>query len=146
MTTSTSNAPNLMQAVPFFRASNMDNSLKFYMEGLGFTIKNQWVPRGIIEWCRLERDGVSLMLQEPRRDKPVRPLEGKPGLGVSICFQCKDAIALYHECLSRGLTPGEPFVGNGMWVTSIADPDGYSLSFQSPSDVPEETEYKNWKK
>lgn len=146
MTTTTDNTPNLMQAVPFFRASNMDNSLKFYIEGLGFTMKNKWVPRGIVEWCWLERDGVALMLQEPWRDNPVPPLEGKPGLGVNICFQCKDAIALYHEFLSRGLTPSEPFVGNGMWVTSVTDPDGYHLEFESLTDVPEETEYKDWKK
>ena len=28
-----------------------------------------------------------------------------------------------------------------MWVTSIKDPDGYDLNFESPTDAPEETEY-----
>jgi hypothetical protein len=31
------------------------------------------------------------------------------------------------------------FVGNGLWVTSFADPDGYRLDFESPTDVPEDT-------
>jgi hypothetical protein len=26
-----------------------------------------------------------------------------------------------------------------MWVTSVSDPDGYELYFESPTDVPEET-------
>jgi catechol 2,3-dioxygenase-like lactoylglutathione lyase family enzyme len=138
------NEPNLLQAVPFFRVSNMDASLQFYTDGLGFTIKLQWTPRDIIEWCWLQRDGVALMLQEPRRDQPILPLEGKPGLGVSISFQCRDALSLYQEFLSRGLTPSEPFVGNAMWVTTLTDPDGYRLEFESRTEVPEETTYSNW--
>ena len=34
---------------------------------------------------------------------------------------------------------GRPFVGNGMWVTSVEDPDGHRLEFESFTDVPEET-------
>lgn len=34
-----------------------------------------------------------------------------------------------------------PFVGNGMWVTSLADPDGYWIDFESLMDVPEEKVY-----
>jgi hypothetical protein len=32
-------------------------------------------------------------------------------------------------------------VGNGLWVTSVKDPDGYLLDFESPTDTPEETVY-----
>jgi lactoylglutathione lyase len=28
-----------------------------------------------------------------------------------------------------------------MWVTSLFDPDGYRIEFESPTDVPEETEF-----
>ena len=45
-------------------------SLDFYIDKLGFKLTNQWVPHGKIEWCWLQRDEVSIMLQEPRdRDK-----------------------------------------------------------------------------
>jgi hypothetical protein len=30
-------------------------------------------------------------------------------------------------------------VGNGLWNTSVTDPDGYVLEFASPTDLPEET-------
>ena len=40
-----------------------------------------------------------------------------------------------------GIAASKPFVGNMMWVTSLTDPDGYRLDFESPTDVPEETEY-----
>ena len=69
---------------------------------------------------------------------------GKLGLGVSICFMCADALAIYRDARARGLDPGEPFVGNGLWVTSFADPDGYRLDFESPTDVPEDTKLGEW--
>jgi catechol 2,3-dioxygenase-like lactoylglutathione lyase family enzyme len=134
--------PNLRQAVPFLNVTNMDASLRFYIEGLGFAIVRRWDPEGRIRWCWLERDRVAVMLQEYWKDErpggaPVGPL----GQGVTVCFMCADAIAVYHDARSRGLAPSRPFVGNGLWVTSLADPDGYRLDFESPTDVDEETVY-----
>ncbi len=145
MNDSTTPRPNLQQAVPFLRVSNMQASLKFYMGGLGFELKNTWAPRGTIEWCWLARDGVAIMLQEPRPEwVATHPPEGQMGIGMSIEFQCLDAIALYQEFTAKGLSPSEPFVGNGLWVTSITDPDGFRLGFESPTDVREETTYTAW--
>lgn len=138
--------PNIKQAVPFFRVADMEASLKFYMDGLGFTMTNKWTPRGKIEWCWLQRDNIALMLQEPRKESAHPMPETKVGLGVSICFICEDALLLYHEFIGRGTDASEPFVGNWMWVTSVKDPDGYVLEFESSTDVPEETGYSEWKK
>ncbi len=134
---------NIRLAVPFFGVRDMEASLKFYLEILGFAMTNTWTPRGKIEWCCLQRDDVSLMLQE-WRDKEKFDREGPKGKGMSICFQCADALALYHEFRSRGIDLKEPFVGNNMWVIGIMDPDGYRLDFQSPTDLPEETKYSDW--
>jgi hypothetical protein len=54
---------------------------------------------------------------------------------------CADAFAIYHEIIARGVAARRPFVGNGPWVTSVEDPDGYHLDFESPTDVPEDTIY-----
>ena len=40
---------------------------------------------------------------------------------------------------ARGIEASRPFVGNGMWVTSLSDSDGYRIDFESYTDVPEET-------
>jgi hypothetical protein len=58
---------------------------------------------------------------------------------MSINFICKDSVALWRDFLARGLSAKRPFVGNGMWVTQVSDPDGYDLSFESLTDVPEDT-------
>jgi uncharacterized glyoxalase superfamily protein PhnB len=108
-------------------------------------MKNQWIPDrleenpdGRIRWCWLELGHAAIMLQEflPER----RPSE-KLGTGVSVCFQCEDALALLRQFKSRGIkTRKQPFVGNGLWVVPLTDPDGYRIEFSSPTDAPEESE------
>lgn len=137
------NERNLKLAVPFFMVTNIDRSLDFYTGGLGFQIKIDWKPEGKIEWCWLERDGVAVMLQEYR--KAFLPKE-KPGQGVSICFMCNDALALYQEFLQKGLSLKEPFVGNNLWVVEVSDPDNYILCFESPTNTPEGTTYSGFQK
>lgn len=137
---------NIKQTVPFFAVSNMETSLRFYTEGLGFEIKYKWVPHDKIEWCFLQRDSGTLMLQQPRKDDhhPGMP-EGKLGVGISIFFICEDALAIYHELIAKCIDASEPFVSNTMWLTSLKDPDGYSIEFESSTDTPEGTLYSDYK-
>jgi catechol 2,3-dioxygenase-like lactoylglutathione lyase family enzyme len=143
----TMTSANVKQAVPFFGVTNMEASLRFYVDGLGFKMKRWWIPDdgqghyrpdGKIRWCWLELGEAAIMLQEfiPER-QPKEPL----GTGVNVCFQCEDALALYREFKSRGIqTRGRPSVGNRLWVVPVTDPDGYRMEFSSPTDVPEDTE------
>jgi hypothetical protein len=124
-----------MQAVPFFAVANIEESSRWYIDRLGFTMTKSWRPEGKLEWCWLEIGDAALMLQEYRKLP-----DGVLGAGVSICFVCDDAIAFYREVKARGVDAKRPFVGNGMWVTSMTDPDGYQLHFESVTDAPEESE------
>jgi catechol 2,3-dioxygenase-like lactoylglutathione lyase family enzyme len=136
--------PDLRQAVPFLSVSSMEDSLRFYIDGLGFEMAEKWEDEGTVRWCRLVRGGAALMLQDFRRDggKTWSP-DGPLGLGVSIMFICSDALSAYREFTARGLTPSLPFVGNGMWVTSLRDPDGYRVEFESQTDEPEDTTFND---
>jgi lactoylglutathione lyase len=141
-----SDAPNVRLAVPFFHVKDIEASLRFYVDGLGFRITRRWEPDGRIRWCWLELDQVAIMLQEYWKDgRPGGWPDGPMGQGVTICFTCADAIAVYHDASARGLNPARPFVGNNFWVTSFTDPDGYRLDFESPTDVPEDTVYADLK-
>jgi lactoylglutathione lyase len=136
------NTSNVRQAVPFFGITNIEASIRFYVDGLGFKLTRHWAPEGRIRWCWLEHGDAALMLQEYWKDgRPGGAPAGPLGQGVSICFMCADAISVYHAAIARGLTPARPFVGNKLWVTSLTDPDGYHLDFESPTDVPEDTVY-----
>jgi lactoylglutathione lyase len=129
-------ATNVKQAVPFFHVSNIEASVRYYVEGLGFELTKKWIDEGKLRWCWLEIGDAALMLQEFRK-----PPEGKVGVGVTICFNCEDALAIYGAVVARGIQAAKPFVGNAIWVTSMFDPDGYKIEFESPTDVAEETEY-----
>ncbi len=137
--------PNVRQAVPFFHVKDMPAALRFYVDGLGFTAKITWTPDdpSQVRWCWLELGGAALMLQAFWRDgAPGGWPSDQLGQGVSVCFMCEDALAVRREALARGLQPSQrPFVGNGLWVVSYVDPDGYRIDFESPTDVAEETEY-----
>jgi len=135
---------NVKQAVPFFNVTDIEASLRFYVDGLGCSMTNKWVPKGHLRWCWLQLGDAALMLQQYWRDgRPAAAPDGPLGQGVSICFMCVDAIAIYRDITTRGVAAKRPFVGNGLWVTTVADPDGYRLEFESPTDEPEETVYSS---
>ena len=142
MKTENKTEPNVKQAVPFFAVSNIERSVRYYVEGLGFEMTNKWNDEGKLRWCWLQNGGAAIMLQEFRTEGHDSWVpKGKLGEGVSICFICTDALAIYRQVKSRGIEASRPFVGNGMWVTSLSDPDGYRIDFESYTDVPEETQY-----
>jgi hypothetical protein len=82
---------NVTQVVPMLGVTDMEASLRFYLDSVGFELTNKWTPEGKIRWCWLQLGGAALMLQEFKK-KP----EGKLGQGVSLNFQCKDSLAIYH--------------------------------------------------
>jgi catechol 2,3-dioxygenase-like lactoylglutathione lyase family enzyme len=133
---------NVKQAVPFFAVKDMDATVQFYTDGLGFKITKRWDVNGSLRWCWMELDAVAMMFQTDMTEEGVmRMHQGKVGDGTTISFQCTDALAIYHSAKASGLSPTRPQVGNGMWITALADPDGYRLEFESFTDVPEETLY-----
>ena len=132
--------PNLQQTVPLLAVADMTATLRFYVDGLGFAIARRWDDQGKLRWCRLERGGAALMLQEFAKEghDSWRP-EGKVGEGVTVYIICDDAPAIHRVAKSRGLAPTVPVVENGMWVTRLTDPDGYKLAFESATDAAEDT-------
>src|SRR5208283_3270505 len=63
------------QVVPFLRVSDIERSLRFYTDGLGFTMAMHCIDGGKLRWCRLEKGGAAIMLQEIWRkgDRTGRP-------------------------------------------------------------------------
>jgi catechol 2,3-dioxygenase-like lactoylglutathione lyase family enzyme len=134
--------PNVLQAVPFFAVSNIEESVRHYVDLLGFVMTRKWIDQGRLRWCWLQIGDAALMLQEFRREGHDSSVPaGKVGEGVSIYFQCRDALAVYRAATRRGVNASKPIVGNGQWETFLSDPDGYKIVFVSPTDLPEDTEF-----
>jgi hypothetical protein len=147
MTTTLKVDRNVKEVVPFLHVSSMELSVRFYLDGIGFTMKYKWVVEGKLRWCWLSLGGASLMLQEfPKEGHDSWVPVGKVGEGVSLYFTCEDAIAIYKELKSRAIQASEPQVGNAMWVTGLSDPDGHRLFFESATDTPEDTKLSELKR
>ena len=139
---------NLKQTAPFWGVTNMETSLRFYADGLGFKMKHWWIPDrvedkpdGRIRWYWLERGEAALMLQEflPGQ-RPAQTL----GTGVNVCFICEDALALYREFKSRGVqTRTRPFAGNRLLVVPVTDPDDTALNSRARPMHPRKANLKN---
>jgi catechol 2,3-dioxygenase-like lactoylglutathione lyase family enzyme len=48
---------NVKQVVPFFGVSDIEESLRYYVDGLGFQMTSKWVDEGKLRWCWLEYGG-----------------------------------------------------------------------------------------
>lgn len=127
--------PNSIQElVPLLFVENVTQSVSFYRDQLGFEMTLNWEPEGKLSWCRLERDGVALMLQLACPDEDGTTEERSKGIG--FFFLCEDAHAMYEELRGKGLELEPPKVAfYGMNQLFLKDPDGYELCFQNP--VPE---------
>lgn len=76
------------------------------------------------------------MLQE-FWDKPKETL-GTGALG--LLHVRRRASSLPPVQIARNTDTETPFVGNGLWVVPVTDPDGYRMELESPTDAPEEVE------
>lgn len=120
----------LKELTPLLIVAAMSRSLAFYRDQLGFRITQGWSPDGRLAWCRLERDGVSLMLQQACDEDG--PAAGR-GRGVVFYFSCADASAEYERVRASGVNVAPPQVAfYGMSQLVVTDPDGYELRFQNP--------------
>ena len=48
---------NVKQAVPFFGVSDIEESLRYYVDGLGSQMTKKWIDEGKLRWCWLEYGG-----------------------------------------------------------------------------------------
>ncbi len=127
------------QLVPELDVSDLDKSLTFYVDTIGFQVKYHRMEE---RFAFLEMDGISLMLQEaagPGRRFRTAPLEKPYGRGVNFQIHVPDVESLYERLLAVRATVVIPIekkwyqvavnreVGNFQFV--VADLDGYLLRF-----------------
>ena len=119
----------ISELVPLLYVDDVDLSVAFYRNKLGFQLAMAWEPDGKLTWCRLERAGAAVMLQqEDEEDGPA----AQRGRGVALFFNCDDAEALHGELGANGLSLAPPELAfYGMNQVFVKDPDGYELCFQS---------------
>lgn len=121
-------------ARPIFNVSDVEASLRFYVEKLGFTIPWRFDEEGRAYVAQVDRQGCSIILARTWREKI-----GKGLLFISLNVEPPTAAtgiealdALRAELEGRGVV-----VKDGRWgyrLLVVDDPDGNQLLFNYPHD------------
>jgi glyoxylase I family protein len=123
------NSAKLRELWPLLTVEDIARSMAFYRDKLGFEVVAEANSGGNTYWCRVVRQGCSLMLQqaEPAEDGPAA---GR-GRGVTLFLLCDDVDALHVELVERGLALAPPENAHyGMRQVFVPEPDGYGLCFE----------------
>jgi len=122
---------------PLLQVFDMNVSLKFYCEVLGFTIHQSAGEKDDLGWVWLKWNNTDLMLNSAF-ETPCRPAQPDAARVAShedttLYFGCPNVEEAYRVLHSKGLRPSPPTVAPyGMKQLYLRDPDGYTLCFQWP--------------
>jgi catechol 2,3-dioxygenase-like lactoylglutathione lyase family enzyme len=122
--------------VPELICSDIERSLAFYIDVLGFAVL---YARPGERFAYLDRDGAQLMIEQPAgRAFLVGELAQPYGRGVNFQIEVADVAALYRAIEAAAASihlpledkwyrRGEMLLGNRQFI--VQDPDGYLLRF-----------------
>ena len=113
---------------------DMQRSVAFYRDLLGFEVVAKHDPDGKLYWALLKMGKEELMLNAEFEDehRPPQPVPHSPR-GMVLYIACSDADAVYQHLLSKGFKANPPKVAYyGMKQLELRDPDGFELCLQNP--------------
>ena len=114
--------------VPSLMVRDLDESLDFYVEKLGFEVTGRYPDVGEPNWAEVRRDGV--ILQFFTADSLPEGFTGTPGLTGTLYFYPESVIKLAGELRGKVLFEWGPEVMDyGQREFALRDPDGYFLAF-----------------
>lgn len=122
---------NLVAISPFFIVKNLQASIAFYRERLGFELEFQG-PEDDVYYAGVRREGVGIMLKTIAPDVlPVPNHTRHPWARWDAYIYTLDPDALYEELRGRGVAflKELSFIDDGLWGFELADADGYILAF-----------------
>jgi len=125
---------NLTFISPFFIVSDVNDSVAFYVDKLGFEVIYIG-PEGEPFYAMVGRDHVSIMLKAIAKDvKPTPNCTRHEWARWDAYISTADPDALFEEYSSAGVTFRRPLSddGDGLRGFEVTDADGYVLFFGRP--------------
>ena len=125
---------SLRDASPSFTVNDLDKSITFYRDVLGFKVEQEWKENGKVRGVSFRAGKVTLMIGQDDWKKGRDRMKGQ---GFRMYFETateKEVDALAQGIAKRGGTL-ESLPENRPWGYrdfSMADPDGFKLTFGSP--------------
>jgi catechol 2,3-dioxygenase-like lactoylglutathione lyase family enzyme len=122
---------NLASITPFFIVKNLQTSIAYYIERLGFQLDFQG-PNGDPSYARVSRDEVGIMLKAILPDVLPCPNHTRHEWARWDAYiYTSDPDVLFEEFRQRdaSLVKELSFIDDGLWGFEITDADGYVLAF-----------------
>ena len=122
---------NLASISPFFIVKDLQTSIAYYRERLGFQRDFQG-PEGDVYYAGVSRDGIGIMLKEILPDVLPCPNHTRhPWARWDAYIYTLDPDTLFDEFRQRGVpfVKELSFIDEGLWGFEITDADGYVLAF-----------------
>lgn len=119
----------LRSTAPALTASDLQRSIAFYRDVLGFMAGEEWRANGVLAGIELKAGAVSFMLSQ---DDFAKGRDRKKGVGLRLrCQTAQDLDRLAAQIKARGgVLDQEPQdMPWGERLFAISDPDGFKLSF-----------------
>ncbi len=119
----------LRTLTPSFTATDLQRSIAFYRDVLGFVIGDEWRENGELTGCELHAGAVTFMLGQ---DDFAKGRDRQKGLGTRLyCDTVQELDRVAADIKARGgVLDQEPQdMPWGSRVFMITDPDGFKLTF-----------------
>ncbi len=118
---------------PFFIVSNVDQTIAFYRDKLGFETRFQEPDRDPF-FAIIGRGGAQLFVKSEKATSPVPNATRHPSMRWDAYVYAPDPDALAAEFLDLGATFSVPLMDthDGLRGFEIRDPDGYVIFFGRP--------------
>ena len=127
---------NLVAISPFFIVKDLQASIAYYRERLGFELDFQG-PEGHPFYAGVTRDGIGIMLKAILPSVLPCPNHTRHEWARWDAYIITvDPDALFDEFRQRGVPFIQTlsFIDKGLWGFEITDADGYVLAFFQPRD------------
>lgn len=115
---------------PSLTVDDLDASLRFYVDGLGFTVHERWEDEGKLMGVMLVAGACHLGLSQ---DDWAKGRDRTKGVGCRVWAEtAQDLGALAARMQEHGIETEGPKEEYGTRTLSVTDPDGFHLTFTPP--------------
>jgi uncharacterized glyoxalase superfamily protein PhnB len=124
--------PHVKKLTPNLVVSNVERSVAFYCDTLGFTLTQKVPDQSPLVFATVQSGDVEIFLNAPEPAIAEYPaFKSKPIGGTLTLFMEVDGIEVLHEALAGRVTVVMPLERKWYGVTefAIVDPDGYVITF-----------------
>lgn len=120
---------------PSLTVNDLQRSIRFYRDGLGFSVGQEWKEEEKLMGVMLEAGKAFVMLGQ---DDFAKGKDRTKGVGVRLYIETDqdvDALAQQAKVAGLALDSGPADLGWGPRGFTLTDPDGYKLTVANPSEA-----------